>query len=411
MHSTIVASSQMNNINNRKSDYKQADQLKGNAEICEIKDHKFAKRKPLASLLKNFTFLHESETDKNQLNKLRNSFDDLLALDDDLILLILENNVLNVLIHKQKIFLEAISAQSNREERISPYAGIFEKHERRVAILNSRFLDYSDTLIHELTHAATGFTFSFDPWPVQYRLSLFNNEELRNKIFVENMVKFRQAPGFPHPAHEANHRETSFNIAALKFKQCVYRDLHNYTEKEEYNLFSEKYDISRNIASYMSTLKPMVTKDGDGIEILQEILPYYIQCRFEILKIARDKKIPASAAISMLAEAMPNIHAYCETDFRKVLKHRLEYYHHHYYSGYYSEYLEYHANKEPQSVRTTKTAFCEDGSLKFYRNEYTPKRNAEFSCAMFALRTRNRTVTESAQIAVEMDEIARPNLS
>ena len=53
MRPTIVTSSQMNNINNRKSDYKQADQSKGNAEICEIKDHKFAKRKPLASVLKN----------------------------------------------------------------------------------------------------------------------------------------------------------------------------------------------------------------------------------------------------------------------------------------------------------------------------------------------------------------------
>lgn len=404
MHPTIINSSKINNeINKRK--FNGIKDAQENVNV-EIKHHKFSKRKPLSNLLKYFTFLHESETDINQLKKLKDSFHDLLALDDDLILLILENNAINALIHKQQIFLEAISAQFDREERITPHAGRFEKHERRVTIINER-LDYSDTLIHELTHAAIGFTFSFDPWPVQHRLSLFNDEEFRRKIFVDNMVKFRQAPGFPHPAYEASHKKNSFNIAALKFKQCVYRDLHNYIEKEECNIFSVRYDISRNIASLMHMLKSMMAEKGDGVELLQEILPYYIQCRAEILKIAKDKKLPASEAYNMLAEAMPNIHAYCETDIKKVLKHRLEYYHHHYYAGYYSQYLDRHATQEPRSVRTTKTTFCEDGSLKFFRNEYIPKRSAEFSCAVFALKT-NSALTKSAQIAAEDGEIARP---
>src|ERR1700761_3440580 len=100
------------------------------------KHHELPSRMPLTSKLKIFTSLHKSVTNKTQLDKLTASYDNLLALNDDLILLILENNVLNGLIHKQKIVLEDISEQFNREERIAPHAGRFEKDMRTVTIIN-----------------------------------------------------------------------------------------------------------------------------------------------------------------------------------------------------------------------------------------------------------------------------------
>lgn len=376
--------------------------IKENKNLTE-KTNKPYPKKPLVEKLKSYTSLHESVTDTDEYNKLCESYQTLLDLDDDLILLILENNVLNGMIHHQKIVLEDIAVQFDNPHNITAHLGRFDKNQRKVTIIKGPTNIYDETVIHEFTHAANGFAFVFDPLPVKNRLEeRFKTEECRQSIFNNTSKEFRRAAVLPHPAYECPYQRDKIdnNIAALKFKQCVRRDMQNYQDNTEnpFNLDPNISLMDNAITLFMINIDLHIKKVGYSTRTLEEVLPLYMECRLNLLKIARDHNLPCTSAYNKLAEKIPHIHAYCETDFKKVLKYRLQYYRSRYNDGYYSEYLKRHATVPTSSVTTT---FHEAGTLKFTRSEFIPKKSAEISARLFAQRIKAKKNTETVQSAIQ----------
>lgn len=163
-----------------------------------------------------------------------------------------------------------------------------------------------------------------------------------------------------------------------------------------------KHYILEEIHECISSIQYYIDKHGFNDATLAEALPYYMQCRAKIIRIAKQKNIPLREAFDLLAESMPHIHTYCETDFKKVLRHRLEYYHAFIHlRGYYSVYMTKHPINKSNSV---KTSFIEDGNLTLYHTQNHIKRPLEFSCAMFSQKANITAKAEATHITTEKED-------
>ncbi len=60
--------------------------------------------------------------------------------------------------------------------------------------------------------------------------------------------------------------------------------------------------------------------------ILREIFPFYIELRISILELAEVHNQDKKQALADLHNYLPRLHDYFETDIKRILKHRLQYF-------------------------------------------------------------------------------------
>lgn len=156
------------------------------------------------------------------------------------------------------------------------------------------------------------FAFTFD--------IVANNKKYNSSIFS----LFR---GLPYPI-ERKDVNWEINPSELKFRQCVTRDLsinkkRELTKNNKLNIFIM---TNEKLNNFFNRIEEIYETEIFTCKALQEILPIYMELRFEILRYANMHKIPMSDALNVLKTKLPHIHDYCETDFRKILKTRLRHF-------------------------------------------------------------------------------------
>lgn len=269
------------------------------------------KTSPLVSIIK-FCIHHSPAVSSDTLKNVLASFDALSSNQDELTLLVLENCLLDVLLHKQKIQIRDFTECRGSD----CCGGSFCAATRTISIINfPNLMDFSNVLIHEFMHAVSCFAFRFDPFPWSLGYS--------DSAFSYAVSKFLSPSILPHHVGDNLPREYEFqylNPSALKFKQCVREDLkHAKEDTMQLNITTtEKLD------KFFSDFERHFP---DGIlenNALEEILPVYMECRIELLQIANAQGLSKEQALNALANKLPRIHDYCETDLKKVLAHRLE---------------------------------------------------------------------------------------
>jgi hypothetical protein len=229
-------------------------------------------------------------------------FLDLIDLGDDFILLVLENTSIDLMFHGLSFEISTRIEIVNNMQRL----GLFCMDTKTVTIALSPAV--FSTLIHEIAHACTYFTFR------------------------RNVTNLPETPPHP-PSHPYE-----FNPAKLKFLRCVNEDKWRlkYGIAEDY-LFSPQIDTLFQTPVFIikvNDLKCALKKYFAQIEYcyeveinheagLNEIFPFYIEIRAKLLKFAKDYGIPKHMAYDTLERYLPKLHQYFETDIKRILQHRL----------------------------------------------------------------------------------------
>lgn len=284
------------------------------------------------------------------LENLYASIDTLFSNGDDLTLLIVENCALDILLHRQKIQLIDFSECSGT----SCCSGSFCLATRTISIIDfPDIINFSNTIIHEFSHAICGLPFRFDPFPFATQFG---------DLFPNAVNNFNKYPILPYPAttNILDHNKFPYiNPSALKFKQCVREDL-----------IRDNTHISPSSINKLDTFFSDLQRNfPDGIleqNALEEILPIYMECRVKLLHEANTKGFSKKIALSTLASKLPRIHDFFETDLKKVLKHRLISFRHELSSrSVESQFLKQHTQVNNRAVITS---IKNDGALYFKKN-------------------------------------------
>jgi hypothetical protein len=141
------------------------------------------------------------------------------------------------------------------------------------------------------------------------------------KNFPDALNFFLQTKNLPYPANkeEVSDEYQKVNPSALKFKQCVREDL---------RLRNQNHFFPMGVAASNAEERFPVEERyfPEGIlesNSLEEIFPMYMEYRYDLLRTAAAKGITKESALNVLAEKLPRLHDYFETDVKKVLKYRL----------------------------------------------------------------------------------------
>jgi len=233
-------------------------------------------------------------------------FRDYVALNDDLISLIFENSYFDIKCHCLKIMHQ----RATTDENFKIKKGEFDCLSRTIAMdLDLPFAH--ETFIHELSHSAIFFLF-----------------KPHSKIFGKVT---------PYTEQLSSRAKSFFNPSELKFKQCIREDMAKHQEIGDY-LFSPVIDmqffydgqfslrsfmIKAHISSFFSDIQSNYTQDIYSEDSSKEIFSFYMQLRGSLLLLAHDYNISKSDAIAILEKHFPRLHAYFETDIKRLLKNRL----------------------------------------------------------------------------------------
>lgn len=276
---------------------------------------------------------------------------------DPLTLLVIENALLDIFLHRQKIqILDFTECRGS-----SCCSGSFCRATRTITLVDFHDQDFSQVLIHEFMHAVTCFAFSFDPFPFTEFFSPFS-KPFNEKIFPISLATFLNTPTLPFPDEDNLFKSSRFNKlnpAALKFLYCVREDVKHLQQSQHVTI--EKID------HFFSNLERRFPAGIFTREALEEILPAYMECRIELLRIAKNEGVSTRLALTTLAEKLPHIHAYCETDLKKILLHRLEKFQPDLlYRDIQSQFLAQYSYRNSTKV---KTFFRGDGTLSLRKND------------------------------------------
>lgn len=332
-------------------------------------------RTPLLEYLKRLTQKSESASEADLANLLA-LYERLLANQDEITLLIMEITALNIITHGQTVHIESYEDQlKNKDKHSSIYLGQFDQLRKSITIAKYPYLnDFLHVVIHEFTHAVSGFTFAFDPRTdvASNDLGLYSKDTAK-QLFFNAMDDFYNPP-LPYPTkknpllHEKSTKikyrypeSMKINPAALKFQQCVREDLRNATQAKTIPDIMGKY-----IDLYFSRLKREFPNDDFSAERnLAEVLPIYMELRTRIVALAKQQGHGINYALNLLAKHTPRIHDYCETDFKKVLSARLRFFANRLYVGNAeSIYLNQHPHDYNAKVETT---YSETGRLRLVK--------------------------------------------
>jgi hypothetical protein len=273
------------------------------------------------------------------------AYDNLMALDDHIIKLIIENCAMDALLHNLKLHVEDPETQVRLYGHYS-YAGSFRFPLRTVVIADmGSGHDYEMVVAHELTHAVSALAFRFDVPAFEFWL--------KNKPKASKVSDYLAAPLLPCTFSD----NQMFNPQILKFKQCVREDYAGSLQEKSSSSGEPRLD------NYFENLE---RRFPDGIletDSLCEVLPIYMECRVQLLKLVKENKMTKEQALRHLEEQLSRIHDYVETDFKKVLQQRLE----HYYSklhlaGYEVQCVQLHM--KPTTNQHVGTLFHR-GGLRF----------------------------------------------
>jgi len=288
-----------------------------------------------------------SDVSQTDIENLYASLDLLFSNKDELTLLILENVALDIILHNLKTrFMNALECVGSDccSGSFSPARGI--------SIVNFPGAnDFYNTLIHEFTHAVSCYAFRFVPLPLR--------PDFTPLFYKEAFAQFISRPILPYPDSGGweKYKYHNINPAALKFKYCVREDYKYSNTPSDMmvdGISSEKLD---NFFPILERLFPNALLENASLE---EILPVYMECRVELLRMADVNGFPREHALGILARKLPRIHDYSETDLRKVLKYRLECFEDELHSrGIESEFLK----DQTSHSDMIRTVFKKDGTL------------------------------------------------
>lgn len=260
------------------------------------------------SLLESFS-IYFQVLDKKSGDDFHQSFLQLVDLDDDLTSLLLENAYLDYLHHSFTI--EAGEPKQKVNGLIA--AGSFDGLGRLLTITKDA-PDRTKTLIHELAHAITFFVF-----------------KPRQMTFGASVPYAQKQTFFPRTSQP-------FNPAELKFKHCVLEDEKHLHSLYNPYLFSPEIDecldsnfdfikkrmlIKSQLNCFFSHIKTAYEADLLSEKSLAEIFPFYIEIRASLLILAKDYRISKEHALAVLEKHLPKLHAYFETDVKRIIKNRL----------------------------------------------------------------------------------------
>lgn len=277
---------------------------------------------PVISFLKDHVYKKEKVSPEDY-NHLLSSFDELISFDDELTVLILDNIGIHVALNKLKIVIKNFSDQMHINE--ITHSGSFTLATRAVIVCTSQNpTHYTSTLIHELTHAVSGFAFRFDPFPCM---------EYYNYPMPRHVKEFIEDPVLPYPMRNSSifypmryylmNQSITLNPAKLKFNYCAREDIKKFN-LENATAITSTVGSSANLDSLLWDLHNFHLENPEKIENHEEIFPIYMELRIELLRLAKEKSLPKETTYDALSTILPRIHDYSETDIKKLLKYRLD---------------------------------------------------------------------------------------
>lgn len=335
-------------------------------------------KNPIIDALKDKTFKRNS-VPPTSLTSLNKAYDNLMSLDDHIIKLVVENCAMDALLHNLRIMIEPPSAQCF-EGSGQTYAGNFSLGTRVITIVDfGDFHSYSTLMIHEMTHAVSALAFRFDT----LRFELEYKTDPQNSQFL----KYLDTPPLPCTTSEQRHQNWDLfryrddvlsqfkfhnqttNPADLKFKRCVREDSEHCRQD-----ICKKSGVER-LDNFFEDLELLFPKGILETEPLCEVLSIYMECRVKLFKLVKENKMTKEQALGHLAEKLPRIHDYVETDFKKTLQLRLEsYYSTLHFQNYEVQCVQLY-RKPMSSNQKVGTLFNRDGSLRI--STAAPMENAK----------------------------------
>jgi hypothetical protein len=338
-------------------------------EPIQISDCEGKKSSASLAILKGHIVTSNETARKKRVQNLLDGLDELFAYDDPLTLLILENTVIDILHSKLKIHL----TQGN-----AIHAGVFSILSRGIEINDVSELQYdsatmdANILLHEMTHAVACFGFRIDPFALQQFFKVAGyGDSFGAKITVEAELKeFIKNHHLPYPS-QPNSRFFNFmgklhsddrkkfrelNPARHKFDYCVREDVARITKQNYFNFPEDERfnDLAWNLQSCMY--------NPNRPAELGEVFSRYMECRLHLLRKAKENAIPENETFKLLEKISPKVHAYFETDVKKILHLRLIYFTEKYPNDFKSVYFKKYPKQESTSVHET---YRRDGTLKF----------------------------------------------
>ncbi len=235
----------------------------------------------------------------------------LVSFNDELITLILENLSIDVMYHQ--LTFDILSSQYRQDGLVQLGNFDFILSQIGLNLDNHPFVTQPllVSLMHEMAHACVYFTyqdyasvlsFAIIPWDSQQ--TFFKNSNIE------------------------------FNPAQLKFKQCVRADNEHLKKMSLDNIEAffpaaitdkERNDLKLRLCRFFSHIENAYQKDLFSNQALSEVFSFYMEIRAFLLFFAQQFQIEKKAMLNVLAQTLPKLHDYFETDVKRILKNRLDY--------------------------------------------------------------------------------------